>query len=134
METDIYAPSDLDNSLHINLNSVRIFWDGYSKRNYFRVDEDMKVVKPTTNRSAASTFALITTPALHADGQFKIQYTSMNVSEISSLENNTPYEIEMKLINPRASQFGPYQLVIIGTPADQTGISFEVRGSSSTIP
>ena len=93
-------------------------------------------MKTTTIGSEASIFSIATTPELHRNGQFKIYYTTPEVSEDSHLESNTSYEIIMQIsLGPDVTQHGPYELGIIKRAADQTGLVFEVRSSSSsTLP
>lgn len=135
METVIFSKNDSNNSLLVNLDRVRIFWEGDENRKYFQFDEITEVVKTTSNSWEASIFSLITTTELHADGQFKIQYTTANITADSSLESYTPYEIVMQLsIAPGVTQHGPYQLGVVKGGANQTGLFFEVQGISSSLP
>ena len=133
LETNIFTSYNSNNSLQLKLDRVRIFWDGKVTRNYFRLADDMKVMKTTTISSEASIFSIATTPELHRNGQFKIYYTTAEVSEDSHLERNTSYEIIIQTsLDPDVTQHGPYELGIIKGAADQTGLVFEVRGSSSS--
>ena len=135
MQTDIHSPKNTNNSLNIVMDHVKIFWDGANERNYFRLDEELEMLKTTTSSSEASMFSLVTTPELHADGQFRIEYTTTNVTEASSLETNTTYDIVLQLNSgPGVSQYGPYHLGLHERTSDHTRLSFELRGSSSTLP
>ena len=136
METAIQTSN---NSLFLNLDHVRIFWDGNVTRKYFRFDEDREVMKTTINNNEASIFSLTTTPELHSNGQFKILYTTSKVSQGPLLKSNTTYEMVMQLNDgPTVTQHGPYQLRAaadqLRAAADQPLLVFEVRGSCYTLP